>query len=214
MTVADTGPAIEEARVRRPRRKAQETREDILNIAESLFRERGIAKSSIADIAQALQMSPANVFKHFQAKAVLVDAICDRHITRMIGRFKSFDEPAPAPERLELVVCKLMEAHLQDIRENPFFLEMIFVMSDADLPSGRHYKELIDALFCDLIRQGVESGVYRCSDYRTTSRHVAAAFASVLHPVFLAGGEEDELHERCKGLAGLVNAALQNPLVK
>lgn len=204
----------EGSKKRRPRRKAEETRHDILAAAEALFRQRGIAKSSIADIAHKLAMSPANVFKHFQSKTVLVDAICDRHISRMIERFKTFEDPAPAPERLAFVVHKLMEAHLRDIRENPFFLEMIFVMSDTDLKSGQHYRELIEGLFLELIRHGVESGIYRCSDSEAASRYVAAAFASVLHPVFLAHTSEDELGERCKGIAGLVNAALQNPLAK
>ncbi|MGK6315209.1 TetR family transcriptional regulator [Neorhizobium sp. DT-125] len=200
--------------MRRPRRKAEETREDILATAETLFRERGIAKCSIADVAHALHMSPANIFKHFHSKAALADAICDRHISRMIGRFGTLDEPAPAPERLAIVVRKLMEAHLQDIRENPFLFEMIFLMSEADLPSGRHYKALIETLFADLIRQGVESGAYKCVDPHAVSRHVAAAFASVLHPVILAKSGETELYDRCEGLTRLVNAALQNPLVK
>jgi TetR/AcrR family transcriptional repressor of the ameABC operon len=200
--------------VRRPRRKAEETREDILNTAESLFRERGIAKCSIADVAHALHMSPANIFKHFHSKASLADAICDRYISRMIGRFATLDEPAPAPERLAIFVRKLMEAHLQDLRDTPFLFEMIFLMSEADLPSGQHYKQLIENLFTDLIRQGVESGVYQCADPQTVSRHVAAAFASVLHPVLLAKADEAELHDRCDGLARLVNAALQNPLAK
>jgi TetR/AcrR family transcriptional repressor of the ameABC operon len=200
--------------VRRPRRKAEETREDILNTAEALFRERGIAKCSIADVAQALSMSPANVFKHFHSKSALADAICERHISRMIGRFETLDEPAPAPERLEIVVRKLMEAHLQDLRDNPYLFEMIFIMSEADLPSGQHYKELIEGLFAKLVRHGVESGVYRCGDACDTSRYVAAAFSSVLHPALLMKSDAEELRDRCAGLARLVNAALQNPLVK
>lgn len=159
-------------------------------------------------------MSPANVFKHFHSKASLADAICDRHVSRMIGRFETLDEPAPAPERLAFFVRRLMEAHLQDLRDTPFLFEMIFLMSEADLPSGQHYKQLIENLFTDLIRQGVGSGVYQCTDPQTVSRHVAAAFASVLHPVLLAKADEAELHDLCDGLARLVNAALQNPLAK
>lgn len=200
--------------MRRPRRKAEETREDILATAEALFREKGISGCSIADIAHALQMSPANVFKHFHSKAALADAICERHVDLMIGRFGTLDDPAPAPERLCIVVRKLMEAHLRDIRENPFLFEMIFLMSRADLPSGRHYKQLIEALFADLIRQGVESGVYKIEDPAGISRHVATAFASVLHPVLLAQTDSKELHDRCDGLTRLINAALQSPLAK
>jgi len=200
--------------LRRPRRKAEETREDILATAETLFRTQGIAKSSIADIAQQLNMSPANVFKHFHSKSVLVDAICDRHVRRMVERFSSFDDPAPAPERLHLVVRKLMEAHLQDIRENPFFLELVFLMPKAELESGQHYRDLIEELFRDLITDGIRSGVYHCDDPVAVAGFVSSAFASVLHPVFLAEATEDELQDRCAGIARLVNAALQSPLAK
>ncbi len=200
--------------MRKPRRKAEETREDILRTADALFRERGIAKSSIADIAQELGMSPANVFKHFHSKTVLVDAICDRHITHMIGRFDTVDTPAPAPEKLGIVVRRLMQAHLQDISENPFFLEMIFLVTKTELESGFHYRHLIEELFFNLIKDGVEADVYHCSDCRSVSRHVAASFASVLHPVFLAHQTEAELDERLNGIVALINAALQSPLAK
>ncbi len=200
--------------MRKPRRKAEETREDILRIADALFREKGIAKSSIADIAQELGMSPANVFKHFHSKTVLVDAICDRHINHMIGRFDTLDTPAPPPEKLGIIVRRLMQAHLEDIRENTFFLEMIFLVAKTELESGFHYRRLIEDLFFDLIRDGVEAGVYHCADCRATSRYVAASFASVLHPVFLAHETQAELDERFNGLVALANAALQSPLAK
>lgn len=200
--------------MRKPRRKAEETREDILRTADALFRERGIAKSSIADIAQELGMSPANIFKHFHSKTALVDAICDRHITHMIGRFNTLDTPAPAPEKLSIVVRRLMLAHLQDIRENPFFLEIIFLVAKTEIESGLHYRQLIEELFFTLIRDGVEAGVYHCTNCRAVSRHVAAAFASVLHPVFLAQETTQEVDERLAGIVTLINAALQSPLAK
>jgi TetR/AcrR family transcriptional regulator, repressor of the ameABC operon len=200
--------------LRRPRRRAEETRQDILATAEALFRQYGIAKTSIADIALDLGMSPANIFKHFHSKTALVDAICERHISRMIEQFTALNEPAPAPDRLALVACKLMETHLQHIRENPFFLEMMFAMSDIQLDSGRRYGVLIESLFSDLIRQGVETGVYHCDDCTATGRYVSAAFVSVLHPVFLVREDESLLRERCHGLADLVNAALQCSLAK
>lgn len=200
--------------MRKPRRKAEETREDILRTADALFRERGIAKSSIADIAHALGMSPANVFKHFHSKTALVDAICDRHITHMIGRFDTVDTPAVPPEKLGLVVRRLMQAHLEDIRDNPFFLEMVFLVAKTEIESGLHYRQLIEELFFNLISDGVEAGVYHCTDCRAVSRHVAASFASVLHPVFLVHETQAELDQRLNGIVALINAALQSPLAK
>jgi TetR/AcrR family transcriptional repressor of the ameABC operon len=201
--------------VRRPRRKADETREDILTKAEAMLRDNGIAGFSIADLAAALGMSPANVFKHFHSKAVLADAICERHVSRMIARFQADGSDAPAPERLAVAVCQLMEVHLADIRENPFLFEMLVLMANnASLPSALRYKSLIEAMFKDLIRHGIDAGVYRSVDLESMSSTVGAAFASVLHPVFLMHADESELRQRCASLAALVNAALQSPLVK
>jgi TetR/AcrR family transcriptional repressor of the ameABC operon len=200
--------------VRKPRRKAEETRQDILQTAEDLFRTRGVGKSSVADVAQRLGMSPSNVFKHFHSKTALVDAICDRHIGRMIARFSTLDVEAAPPAKLGIVVERLMAAHLQDIRENPFFLEMIFLMSQGELDSANRYRQLINGLFRELIQEGVEAGTYTCSDAGTASLHVGAAFATVLHPIFLLEAEEKELEERRVGLVALVNAALQNPVAK
>ncbi len=211
----DTAPDTSSRDVpRRPRRRAEETRDDILAAAEEMLRQKGLGDFSIADLAGELGMSPANVFKHFRSKSALADAICDRHVIRMIGRFKAFDEPGPAPERLAVAVRKMMEAHLADIRENPFLFEMLVVMSEANLPSGRHYKRLIDDLFADLVREGIESGAYSCDPDGDIARQVGSAFSSVLHPIFLLHAEEAELQARCRGLAALVNAALQNPLAK
>jgi len=200
--------------VRRPRRKAEETREDILQTAEDLFRKNGIAGCSMADVAQALSMSPANVFKHFHSKPELVDAICERHIRYRIDRLATLDEQAPPAERMARVARNIMEAHLEDIRENPYLFEMIVMASKAKLPSAYVYRQKIEDLFADLISQGMSAGTYHCTDAITASRRVSVAFSSILHPVLLANAELNELHERCDGLVELVNAALQNPFAK
>ena len=87
MTIAT---ALQARSPRRPRRSAEETREEILNTAESLFRTHGYASVAIADIAAALSMSPANVFKHFRTKTSLVDAIATRAIEKFEKRGRRY----------------------------------------------------------------------------------------------------------------------------
>lgn len=198
--------------MRRPRKKAEDTRAEILDMAEQLFAERGISGCSIAHIAQALGMSPANVFKHFHSKVALADAICDRRVAKMSEGLKALETVAPAPQRLGVVVRKLMELHLAGLRETPFLFEMIFILSEADVESGKHYQQIIEDVFADLIRHGNEAGVYYCRDPRARSQSVAAAFATVLHPIYLAKATSEELEQRCDSIVELVNLALQNPL--
>src|SRR5438309_2027013 len=55
--------------------KADDTRARIMDTAEALFRRLGFAKTAVADIASALKMSPANVYRFFLSKNVIIEAI-------------------------------------------------------------------------------------------------------------------------------------------
>src|ERR1700757_3854620 len=51
------------------------TRERILVVAERLFREIGYQKTTVADIAKVLKMSPANVYRFFDSKRAIHEAV-------------------------------------------------------------------------------------------------------------------------------------------
>src|SRR4030081_1419601 len=53
----------------------QDTRERILVVAERLFREIGYQKTTVADIAKLLRMSPANVYRFFDSKKAIHEGV-------------------------------------------------------------------------------------------------------------------------------------------
>ena len=55
-----------------------DVREKILVTAERLFREIGYQKTTVADIAKALQMSPANVYRFFDSKKSINTGVARR----------------------------------------------------------------------------------------------------------------------------------------
>src|SRR5437762_1169500 len=55
-----------------------DTRERILVVAERLFREIGYQKTTVADIAKVLKMSPANVYRFFDSKKAIHEAVARR----------------------------------------------------------------------------------------------------------------------------------------
>src|ERR1700720_1768315 len=52
-----------------------DTRERILVTAERLFREIGYQKTTVADIAKVLRMSPANVYRFFDSKKAIHEGV-------------------------------------------------------------------------------------------------------------------------------------------
>src|SRR6202790_4777230 len=51
------------------------TRERILVVAERFFREIGYQKTTVADIAKVLRMSPANVYRFFDSKKAIHEGV-------------------------------------------------------------------------------------------------------------------------------------------
>ncbi|MCL6708452.1 TetR family transcriptional regulator [Pseudomonas sp. R2.Fl] len=207
-------PRLEPSRKRRRRKSAGETRSEILDTAEELFRARGYAAVAIADVAAALDMSPANIFKHFRSKTSLIDAITTRHLSGAVERLEAMDRPGPAPERLRNMVRKLMEAHLRDLSQNPYIFEMILLTANLELECGYQYREMMIGRMAEIIEQGCREGSYRVGDVSRAARASFYALGSVLHPVMLANETADILATRRDEIVDLINAALQGPLAK
>jgi AcrR family transcriptional regulator len=62
----------------RRRTDPDEVRARILDVAEERFRRVGYHKTSVADIASELGMSPANVYRFFSSRDAINEAICRR----------------------------------------------------------------------------------------------------------------------------------------
>lgn len=200
---------------RRPRRSAEETRRDILAMTEKLFRERGFGAVAIADIAAELGMSPANVFKHFHSKSVLVDAIAVNEIRKLELGLHSLDNFHPPFERLHHLARTLMQNHRRSLEENPYIFEMILMTAQQELECSRYYEHVITAKLTRIIEDGISSGIYAPHIRPTHAADVALqALASVIHPVLVAYETEDKLATRCEDLVRMIDAALRNKLAK
>jgi TetR/AcrR family transcriptional regulator, acrAB operon repressor len=64
--------------VRRTREEALATRETILDAAEQVFHDKGVAHASLEEIAQAAGCTRGAIYWHFKDKAELFDAMMDR----------------------------------------------------------------------------------------------------------------------------------------
>ena len=63
---------------RRTKEEAQETRSRILDAAERVFHDRGVAHASLEDIAAAAEVTRGAIYWHFKDKAELFDAMMQR----------------------------------------------------------------------------------------------------------------------------------------
>ncbi len=63
---------------RRTKQEAAETRDSLLDTAEKLFLEKGVSRTSLADIADAANVTRGAIYWHFKNKADVFEAMMER----------------------------------------------------------------------------------------------------------------------------------------
>lgn len=183
----------------RARRSGTRTRELILSRATDMLIELGYERTTVAELAKSLGMSPANVFKHFGSKAELASAV----IADRLSRETSLGSAAKQCRWKFLLFSRLKE--LVDFsREEPRLYEVIATMMSAEdagtLLRQRMLKELQQAVTDVRLPCERDAFIEALSD----------VFLCVLHPAMIAGTDEAALRKRAENVALLVELAITN----
>ncbi len=74
----------------------------ILDATEGVLRRHGAEKANVVDVARALGMSHANIYRHFPSKKALLDAVAARWLHAVTAPLETIagDSTRPAGERL------------------------------------------------------------------------------------------------------------------
>lgn len=213
-TIAVKPMAGASAPAKRARRSSDETRQDILAMADQLFRDKGFANVSIADIANALSMSPANVFKHFRTKIDLVDEIVQRLVQNIAVTITILGPSYQPIDRIRDFTHRLMEKHHHDFKTNPYIFELLLLTAQRDLQCGQYYKSVISGLMARIICDAAKSGVYHSRNPESDAEIVLQMFTGVLHPIVFTNTDIEKLRLCCDEIVCFIDRAFKNPLEK
>jgi AcrR family transcriptional regulator len=165
----------------------------ILAEAERLFRHYGYSKTTMADIADACQMSPANLYRFFESKSALVEAICGQitsEAERRLLEIVRADEPAA--RRLERLIVHIHQHTVENLLDHKKVHEMVVVAMQEQWHVVKAHLERVRMLIEKIIEDGIAQGEFRQQDAERASRCVHSAMAYLCHPEVVAQKLEDE----------------------
>lgn len=170
-------------RKKTPAPDAQATKNSIVETAEALFREVGYAKTTVADIARALSMSPANVYRYFPAKAAINEAICERLVGRIEARcLETLSLSGTASQRLKRFLFEYHRAVKDNVLKDRRLHDMVVSAMDEhwSVIQG-HAQRMEDNLF-GLLDEGVASGEFRVMETRAMAESLLEAVTVFIYP--------------------------------
>lgn len=171
-----------------------DVRDRIVAVAERLFRDIGYQKTTVADIARELRMSPANVYRFFESKKAINEAVASRLIGEVEAAIVAIAEgPGPAAQRLR--AC-LQTVHLMCAARfvgDYKIHEMVNVAMTESWEVVEAHVNTIRTLVGRLIAEGVVEGEFRVPDVEIASHCVMLAWIRFFHPELIAQCCDKEL---------------------
>jgi AcrR family transcriptional regulator len=167
------------------------TRDRILAIAEDVIRRFGPAKATVVDVARALGVSHAAVYRHVATKAELRDLVVGRWVEATMPPLRAIAAlPGPAPRRLRQLFDALIAVKRRRASDDPeLFATYRTLAVDAQSVVAAHLDELVN-LAAMVIRSGVKEGTFRTVDPVAAGRAVLFATCRFHHPAHV--GEWDD----------------------
>ncbi|MBU6373038.1 MAG: TetR/AcrR family transcriptional regulator [Alphaproteobacteria bacterium] len=183
------------------------TRERILHAAMHRIKHYGYGKTTMAEIAADCGMSPGNIYRFFEAKIDIAEAMARMHYADMqfelaaIARRK--DQPADA--RLREILFKRMRDNFHLVAENAKILEVAEVLH-VERPLFANEQLAHERVFmAALLEEGAEAGVFMRSDnYVFVAEMLQSATAKFAFPQLFSQLTLAKLERELEGVLDLL----------
>jgi AcrR family transcriptional regulator len=164
-----------------------DTRERILEVAERLFREIGYQKTTVADIAKVLRMSPANVYRFFDSKKAIHEGVARVLMGQVEDAAQAIAaRPGPAAARLRELMTSIHRMNSERYVGNSKLHEMVEVAMEESWEVCVAHMELITQTIGGVIAQGAASGEFEVADLQAAALCSCAAMIKFFHPQMIA----------------------------
>ncbi len=164
-----------------------DTRERILVVAERLFRQIGYQKTTVADIAKELRMSPANVYRFFDSKKAIHEGVARvlmGEVEVEAQRIATTAGPAAVRlrEMMKTIHRMISERYVGDSKLH----EMVEVAMEESWEVCVAHMELVTQTIGSVIAQGAASGEFEAPDLQLSAMCACTAMMRFFHPQMIA----------------------------
>src|SRR4029453_10781280 len=136
-------------------------RDQIVEAAGEHFRHYGYEKTTVSDLAKAIGFSKAYIYKFFDSKQEIGEAICAKTLSGIVATVEEAVAGASTPTEKFRRMFKTLTATGANLFFNDRKLHDIAAHSAGEgWPSARAYAERIRQILMEVIREGRETGEF------------------------------------------------------
>ncbi|MGD9980816.1 MAG: TetR/AcrR family transcriptional regulator [Hyphomonadaceae bacterium] len=182
------------------------TRDRILQAAMNRIKHYGYGKTTMAEIAADCDMSPGNIYRFFEAKIDIAEAMARKHYAEehtamaQVGRRKDW----PADRRLKEMLLKRMRENFQMFEDNSKILEVAEVLSRERPIFMNELIALERVGITAVIQEGMDAGIFVKGDAEFAAEMLQAATVKFGIPQLFSKLTLPKLEREFEGVMNLV----------
>ena len=182
---------------------AKETKERILAAALELFSQKGYAGTNIRELSASLGLVKSGVYKHFESKEAIWNALLDQMAAYYAEHFGSPEHLPPVPDSLAGLVdmtMQLVNFTIQD--ERIVMTRKLLTLEQFRDPRARelatkHFLTGLTDMFAQIFSGMMDRGLLRQEDPRLLAFAYTAPISSLIH---LCDREPEKTAEATAGI--------------
>jgi AcrR family transcriptional regulator len=179
-------------------RTAEETRDFILDTAETHLRRYGYGRTTVVEIARACGMSHSNVYRFFATKADIIDAVIKRGLVQIEQALKkAIAQPKSAATRLETFILELHRLKKSSLTDDPELFKTMSIILQA-----------LQSLLVGILSDGVQTGEFQIADTQKAAIAIWNATLKFHHPLLVAEALAEPTEEQAQMVLKLLIRSL------
>jgi AcrR family transcriptional regulator len=166
---------------------AKDTRERILAAALEMFSQNGFAGTNIRELSASLGMGKSSLYRHFESKEAIWNALLDEMIAYYDARFGSSEHLPPVPESLEGLVRMTMQMANFTIRDEKIIKTRKLLSIEqyrderAKALATKHFLTGLTDMFTPIFSAMMDRGLLRRDDARELAFAYTAPISALIH---------------------------------
>jgi len=193
------------------RRDPEETRQRIMEAAWDLFRQLG-TRTTVAEVAEKLGMSAANVYRFFPSKQALSEAVC----SHVLGQMTAFARgvaagSAPAALRIRNILLAMHRVMRDQMVGASRVHEIVEVAIQGRWAPIETFENDIAHVLAGLVSEGQAAGEFGPGDAQALGLVTLCACSGIHHPVLIALYDAPDADPTPEDIVDFALRALGNP---
>ena len=162
-------------------------RERILAVAAGLFREIGYQKTTVADIARLLRMSPANVYRFFNSKKSIHKGVARGLMSEVEDAAQAIAARCvPAASKLRELMTAIHRMNSERYVGDSKLHEMVEVAMEESWDVCVSHMQRVTETIGAVIAEGAASGEFEVHDVPQAAMCACTAMTRYFHPQMIA----------------------------